>query len=709
LYRYFAIAALLTCSFAQAQFPTPQLNSVYPCGGQRGTTVEATITGGDIDAATGLYFSHPGITAEPAGPKKFKITIADNVPVGRYDIRAICPLGVSSCRSFAVGDRKEFQEAEPNNLQDKANRVELPATINGQVNNGVDLDHFVFTAKKGQRVIVNAWAWRLDSKLDATLMVYDPAGKEIAFNGDYYGKDALVDFTAEQDGDYTVKIWDFIYSSSPELVYRLEIGSLPHLDAIVPAVVTPGKPTMVTIYGRNLPNAQKAPPEVNVGERPLEMLTQELTLDPKTATLGTGEVVRPATALLEGTEFRLQTPAGASNPFFVGFAESSVVPEQEPNNSAETAQLVTIPCEVTGTFSPVSDLDYFKFAAKKNQKLVVEIFGERQSGLTDPMLSSFDEKGKRLTSGDDFGRNIGKLRFATNTRDGRWDYTATAEGMLTVQVRDLYHQQRGDARFTYRLSFREPQPSFRLIAVPTAEILPDSTVVRQGGKYWLDVLVNKEDGFDEQITVTAEDLPAGVTAEPVIIGPGKTSVPLVFQAAVDAPFDQKAIRIVGRAKVGDVEMVNVARGGGLIWSTVNTPGISRMQDSIMLSVREPAPFNLQAEPKSKEVIAGEKLELHVKLTRAADWNDEVQLAGFDLPQNATMALVNIEKGKTEAKVELAIAANVKPGKYTFTVNGSGQMARNYSLERDSKKWDKNLRGVLPSNPLTIEILPPVKK
>jgi 3,4-dihydroxy-2-butanone 4-phosphate synthase len=184
---------------------------------------------------------------------------------------------------------------------------------------------------------------------------------------------------------------------------------------------------------------------------------------------------------------------------------------------------------------------------------------------------------------------------------------------------------------------------------------------------------------------------------------------LVFQAAADAPLDQKAIRIVGRAKLGEVELMNVARGGGLTWSTVNTPGISRMHDSIMLSVREPAPFVLQAESKANEVVAGDKLEITVKLTRSADWTDEVQLAGYDLPTNCTMALVNIDKGKTEAKVELVSAANVKPGKYTFTVNGSGQMARNYPLERDAKKWDKNLRGVLPSNPLTIEILPAAKK
>ena len=65
------------------------------------------------------------------------------------------------------------------------------------------------------------WAWRIDSQLDGTLMVYDPQGKEIAYNGDYYGKDPFIDFTAPEDGDYTVAVWDFVYGGGTDYFYRL--------------------------------------------------------------------------------------------------------------------------------------------------------------------------------------------------------------------------------------------------------------------------------------------------------------------------------------------------------------------------------------------------------------------------------------------------------------------------------------------------------
>jgi len=171
---------------------------------------------------------------------------------------------------------------------------------------------------------------------------------------------------------------------------------------------------------------------------------------------------------------------------------------------------------------------------------------------------------------------------------------------------------------------------------------------------------------------------------------------------------QRPIKVLN-TKVGDVKMTNVARGGGLTWSTVNTPGNSRMQDSIMLSVREPAPFSLHAEPVAKEVVAGEKLEINVKLTRTVDWTDEVQLAGIDMPQICTMALVNIDKGKQEAKVELAVAANAKSGIYTFTVNGSGQMARNYPLERDAKKMGQDPAWDFAEQPANDRNIAAVKK
>ncbi|MCA1685503.1 MAG: hypothetical protein LC745_05865, partial [Planctomycetia bacterium] len=68
------------------------------------------------------------------------------------------------------------------------------------------------------------------------------------------------------------------------------------------------------------------------------------------------------------------------------------------------------------------------------------------------------------------------------------------------------------------------------------------------------------------------------------------------------------------------------------------------------------------------------------------------------------ALVNLAEGKTEANLELKLPADLKPGPYTFTVNGAGQVPRDYLAERDPKKpRGNNIRAIFPSNPLTLNV------
>ena len=698
---------------AHAQLQIPRLNSIFPCGGKQGTSVDCVIAGGELTDATGLYFSHPGITAQPAGLGKFKVAIAKDVPLGACDVRVITPLGLSNFRAFAVGDLPEVQEKEPNNEPSQAQRVSLPVVINGRMDGGTDVDHYVFAAKKGQRIVIDCWAWRLDSQLDGTLQLYDPRGKELAYSGDYYGRDPFIDFTAPEDGDYTVKIWDFVYGGGSDFFYRLHIGSLPHIDAVVPAALKPGAKNTVTIYGRNLPGGKPAP-GLEIEGRPLEMITREIDApaDPGLALgLRTGEAIRPNQSSLDGMAYRLTTPAGSSNPIFLAFTNLPILVEKEPNDDRTTAQRLPIPCDVTGSFSPVGDKDWYTFLAKKGAKLVIEIFGERQSGLIDPLVTGYDPKGKRIFTGDNgFGRNIGQIRFTTNTRDVRWEFTPPADGEYAVQVRDQYYQQRGSMRFSYRLSIRRPQPDFRLIVVPNHETQPDATVVGRGGRHWMDVLVFRNDGFDEPIRVEAMNLPPGVTCDPVVIGPGKTSAPLVFFAAKDAPRGHAEIRVSGKATIDDVETTRVARGGGLTWQTTNTPGVARMADSIVLAVRNPAPFVLTATPNATKVIAGEKLSIRVQVERAEGWNDTVQLAGLDLPQGGAIPLVAVPKGSAEAKVELSLPPNLKPGTYTFCVSGAGQAPRDFVRAADpARPRGANGRIVLPSNAVTIVVEAPAKK
>jgi Bacterial pre-peptidase C-terminal domain len=533
-----ALVLGLATSAAQAQLPVPRLNSIFPCGARQGTSVACVVAGGELQGATGLYFSHAGISAQLVKPNTFKVTVAAGVPVGQYDVRVVTPLGLSNFRAFVVSDWPEVVEKEPNNEPATAQRVALPVVINGRMDGATDLDHYVFSAKKGQRILINCWAWRIDSQLDATLMLFDARGKELAYSGDYYGRDPFIDFTAPEDGDYILKVWDFVYGGGGDYFYRLQVGSLPHLDAVVPAAVNPGRKTTVTLYGRNLPGGQPAPGGAQIQGRPLEVITRDIEVpaDALHATsLHGGEAVRPAQTALDGMAFRLTTAGGSSNPIFLGFTADPILLEKEPNNDMKSAQRVPVPCDVTGMFAPVGDRDFYAFTAKKGEKIVVETFGERQSGVVDPILVGYDAAGKKLITVDDSGRNIGQLRFTTTHRDARWDLTAPRDGEYVVQVRDSYFQQRGEARFTYRLSVRRPQPDFRLVVVPAAETQPDCTVARRGGNQWMDVLVFRNDGMDEPIRIEADQLPPGVTCDPVVIGPGKTSVPLVFHAATDAP------------------------------------------------------------------------------------------------------------------------------------------------------------------------------
>ena len=685
-----------------AQLPASRLNSIFPPGARRGSTVECTVAGQDLDGITGLYFSRNGITAEPLGSNKFKVTVAEDAPLGPCDVRAINPRGLSNFRAFTVGDRPEAIEAEPNDAPDQARRVTLPVVVEGRIDKTTDVDCYVFSAKKGRRVIVDCWAWRLDSLLDGTLLLLDSKGKELDYSGDFTGKDPFLDFTAPEDGDYMVKVWDFVYGGGSDYVYQLRIGSLPHVDAVLPAAIRPGEKATLTILGRNLPGAERHEAHA------LESITREVEVPADIvlgASLRSGEAIRPYQATLDGMPYRLASTDGESNPVFLGFAADPVVIEHEPNGKAGEAQEVLFPCEVTGTFDPPGDVDFYAFRVPKGEKVVVETIGERQSGLVDPFLAGFDPSGKKVFSADDSnGKNIGQLRFTTSTRDVRWEFTAQGEGLYRVQVRDLYYQQRGEPRFRYRLSIRRPRPDFRLVAVPTHDIHPDSTVVGRGGRAWLDVLAHRADGFDGPIRVEVAGLPPGVSCEPIVIGPGQGTAPLVFRAEGEAPIGHSDLKIAGTATIDGQEVVRAARGGGLTWPTVNTPGIARMADSIPLAVVESPPFVVSATTETLDVAPGAKLPVAVKVDRAGDWSEAVQLSGFELPPGANVALTNVATGQSDAKIEVALPTNLKPGEYTFTINGAGQVPRDYQAKRDPKAPRGNkVRAIFPSNPITIRV------
>src|SRR5438067_1527172 len=563
------LAACVALSDAAGQqppppgLPSPRLSNVFPPGAQAGTasrtvtvlgaefhTATLTVNGFDLDEPTGLLFSHPGIKGEsvapkeppadpkkkdppakkkaaPSGPHRFTVSVDKAVPPGTYDLRVVNKWGVSNPRAFVVGGLPEVNEHEPNNDVPEAQRVEIGTTINGVIGSGTDVDYTVFAGKTGQRVIVSCLASGLDSRAKPMIEVYDAAGRKLAQNRNHRDTDAVVDLTLPADGDYYVRLFEFTYQSgSPDHTYRLTISSAPWIDAVFPPAIELGKPAQVTLYGRNLPGGTRAD-GFAIDGRPLEKLAVTVTppTDPQAVhRLAVRDRVEPATALLDGFEYRLKGPGGLSNPVPIFFARDRVVVQKGTGGTkADTAEPIPAPCEVAGMLRHKGDRDWYSFEAKKGDVLLVELLGERIGSAADFYFSVHNPANKNADlSGeqDDDPDTLHPFGFYTRTADpGPFKFTAPADGkyLVAVGARDsgfLY-----GPRTIYRLRVSPAKPDFRVVAMPYSRYYQTGSAARQDGTEAYDVYVHRIDGFNGPVTVTASGLPAGVSARPATIGP----------------------------------------------------------------------------------------------------------------------------------------------------------------------------------------------
>ena len=82
---------------------------------------------------------------------------------------------------------------------------------------------------------------------------------------------------------------------------------------------------------------------------------------------------------------RVQTDEGLSNPFLFAVGQLPQVNEKEDNSTFETAQVFTAPAVIEGRAAG-NDVDYYRFAGKKGQKIVVDAQCARVGSGVDPSI-----------------------------------------------------------------------------------------------------------------------------------------------------------------------------------------------------------------------------------------------------------------------------------------------------------------------------------
>lgn len=703
-------AALLAALPAplSAQLPTSTLETIFPAGGQTGTTVEVEIRGKDLDEARSLHFSHQGIAAKPKMAEaddfhekpypvrgRFVVSIKKDVPPGIYEVRVVSRFGISNPRAFVVGSLPEvLKEGNPNRAQD-AMPVKLGSTVNARAKKAA-IDYYAVDLKKGQDMLVDCWGQRIDSRMNPTLMVTGPSGKELARARDVEHRDAVVHVRAPRDGTYTVAVWDFLYDGGDDYPYRLSLVDAPYIDFIFPPVGEAGKTGQYTIYGRNLP-AGKPANGMTVGLSGLEQQVVKVALPGgnNTSRLPIGDYLAPYSAPISGKLFRIK----GSNPALINYAAAPVVVEKEPENN-DQPQAVKVPCEYAGQFYPYGDKDWISFEAKKGEVYWINLVSHRLGVAADPLLVvervTQDKEGKEqikeIAAVDDPKYPNNDDNYNMKTDDPWYRLRVDQDATYRVMVKDLYNNPTSDPRFVYRLQIQQQQPDFQLVAFSPPrkgsrnEMSPSACVLRKGGAAALRLQVLRKNGFDGEVAVSVEGLPAGVTCAGASIGGKVRRGWLVFESTEKTKPWAGPIRIVGKAKINGKDVTRTARAGALLWAKGNNdPVRSRMIRDITLAVidAEQAPVSIQAgDGKLLETSLGGKFELPVKLTKREKLKGAVKVAAVGLPKNFQDKEVNIKGNDGKMQFEVR-GTDVPVGTYTFYLRGETKF--NYKRNQDAVK------------------------
>ncbi len=680
-----SLAVFLLAVPVRAQLPHARLDSVFPFGGAAGSSVIVTVQGKDLDELTGLHFDRPGFQAEHVKGNEFRIAVPDDALPGTVEVRTIGKFGISGARLFAVSKGlAEVMEKEPNDTPATAQKVPLDCAINGRSDNDGD-DFYCFAARKGQRIVLDCQALRLDSTLRAALVLIDAAGKELARSRPYYQRtDPLLDFVAPADGDFLVQLHDATYAGGQP--YRLVITTRPHVENVFPLAIQPGETTTLTVLGRNLPGGKPF-----TGGKVLDSDLEQVSF-PFTAPRGDARsrdrfdfLFHPgaASVKMRGFQFFAKELHGALTPITLVHADAPVTREREPNDTADRAQEITLPTVVCGRFDRPGDADWYTFTAKAGEAIRVDLLCERLELPGDPFVLITDDKGRKLAQFDDHGINYNALSLYNRDPFGTFNVPATGRYRLLVQER----YRNGGPRYQYVLQIGKATSDFFPVAFHETNPDPTCPLLRRGGSAFLEVCLNRRD-FNGPVVVEARGLPPGVKCPPVHIGPGRQFANVVFTATDDAMDWAGAFHLEATATIDGKQVVREVRGVQRRWPIANI-NTSRACRELCLAIRsQSAPYSVRL-PQTVTTAPGKEVQLKVSLRRASDFTGKVQLVGLNLPSGFGLATVEVPADRSEMTAKLTVANNVAPGSYTLVLRGDAQVQ--YQPRREAGE-DQHSRG-----------------
>jgi hypothetical protein len=494
----FALASLLLSLNASAAAP-PTLDSLFPAGARRGTTVPLTASGKFETWPVKVWTDFPGLKIE-AADKSPKLTahVAPDTPPGPHLVRVYTADGASALHCFIVGDQDERPEAEPNDQPANAQPIKkLPLTINGRLEKSGDVDCYTVELAAGQTLVAALQGRRIGSPIDPMLHLLDASGTQVAFAHDGLGLDPLLVYRAPEAGKFTLNVSAFAFppaadvrfTGNKDAVYRLNLTTGPYVRAASPSGITRGKRVSLRPLGWNLDS---------------------------------NPILADATNLPSNADHLLLPVPGGDGPLRVEVTDAADI--EEPSSSSSRPPL-TPPVNVTGVIAAPGEEDHFQFAAKKGQRLEFLLHAATQGSPLDALLRIRDDAGKLM---DENNGGAGA--------DPRINWNPPRDGLYNLTLHDIFHK--GGPTYRYRLEIRPPRPEIQ------ATVMDDPYALVPGKTVTVKINVSRKNDHNTPMVAVATGLPPGVTATSADVPRGGGEVSLTLSATKDAKPASQPTRIL---------------------------------------------------------------------------------------------------------------------------------------------------------------------
>jgi hypothetical protein len=512
----------------------------YPLAVQRGTATPVVVAGKFIDGVT------PTTVTAPADAGVAWM----NVAVKRTG-------GLSSgLATVAVVDNRQFLEQEPNDAPNEANRIELGMDANGKFDKPGDVDRFIFAAKKDQSYVFTGVTRQLGSPADLSFKLLGPDGAQIAAAEDAGTAEGFFAAKFPADGDFTLVVEELNKRGGPEFAYRIAVTTTSPPFTIAAATDTLNIPAggAVPVLVTSTRPAYAGPIEISVAGLPDGLTASKTVIGP-----GRNAAVLTVHAPPDfaGGQLHSVKIVGAAK---IGDADVTATADISGVLKGRFANMRFPPPALTTSLAAsaapanglVLKVEPAEIVFGKDLSAKVKLIAERSQGLDEAIAVAVFPPQDGLPAGItaavkniDKGANEVEVVFSANAQAPLGEFTGALQGTL----------KQGDKTVV------QPFPAIRLKLQAPMTISADvgGGKIARGGELVVKVKVQRNPAFSGPVTLTIQNLPAGVTAAPAMLPPDAAEIEVKLKAAADAAQGAKAdVNVKGEGMNGNAKLESVS-------------------------------------------------------------------------------------------------------------------------------------------------------